>query len=570
MKKLAHWLLLAVALIAAGCGGGGGGGGSSSTSGVSLFITDDLTNSHSAVWVRIFKAELESASGRTTVFDSVEGKVVNLRALNDGNPRYAFLGRDGVPDGAYTGIRFTLDKDVRVTPTGSNSTNLRSFADSYIDPTNVNRALLTVNFPAPKTIGAGSNDLVCDFVLSSWTENGTKIENALVSDGPTGGLSNSDRHDEDEYKGTISGLAGTAPNFTFTLTSQNGNSVPVATDSKTAVFNNNGSANPQLTNGKRVELRGLYSPIDGRVLAQSIKIKNSSDNDSEDPHEVKGLAKEVNADAFTFDVALGEADGFMPTESLVHVTTTESTRFLTHGGVPITRAEFFLALKAGNVVVEAEGVRNPDTNTLAAVKAKLEDDDDDDHQAEAKGAPNTINPVGGTFRLQISEWYGFSATAGTQVNVVTNAGTKFRDINGETITKEQFFVQLATAIGAKAEGYYVDGTITANQVRIRETTGGGGGGGGSQAEAYGAGSNVNAGAKTFDITVVQWSGFSGASGQVIHIVMTAGATFRNDEGDDVSAEVFFGQLTNGHPVEAEGSWNAATSTLTAHKAKLED
>jgi len=572
MNKLAQWLLLAVAMIAAGCGGGGGGGGAGSGAGVNLFLTDDMSANYSAVWVRIHRVELEGAGGRTTVFDSAEGKVVNLRALNDGSPRYAFLGRDGVPAGTYTGVRFTLDKDVRVTPNGSNSTNLRSFADAYLDPGNPNRALLTINFPAPKSIGSGSNDLVCDFVLSSWNENGNKIENALVADAPTGGLSNSDRHDDDEFKGTISNLGGTAPNFTFTLTSPNGNTVPVATDSNTAVFNNNGSANPTLANGKRVEVHGLFSPAEGRVLAQSIKIKNSNDSDSEDPHGVKGLAKEVNSEAGTFDVVLGRAEGFLPTESTVHVATTDTTRFFSHGGVPMAKADFFAAIQGGGLQVEAEGVRNPDTNILTAVKAKLEDgDDDDDHQAEAKGTPNTIDAAAGTFRLQLGEWYGFSATPGAQVNVVTSAGTRFRDINGETITKEQFFAQLATANAAKAEGSYADGTITATQVRIRESAGGGGGGGGGgQAEAYGGASNANAGARTFDITLVQWSGLSGTSGQVIHVVMTEGATFRNDEGDSVSAEAFFSKLTNGHPVEAEGSWNAATSTLTASKAKLED
>lgn len=570
MKKIAHWLLFAVALIAAGCGGGGGGGSSSGGSGVNLFLTDDMSNSHSAVWVRILRVELESTAGRTTIFESSEGKTVNLRALNDGSPRYAFLGRDGVPAGTYSGIRFTLEKDVRVTPNGSNSTNLRSFDDVYLDPGNPNQAILTLSFPAPKTIGAGSNDLVCDFVLSSWVENGTKIQNALVEDAPTSGLSNSDRHDDDEFKGTISNLAGTSPNFTFTLTSLNGNSVPVATDANTAIFNNDGSANPQLANGRRVELRGLYSPIEGRVLAQSIKLKSSSGNDGEDPHGVKGLAENINADLGTFDVVLGRADGFLPTEAIVHVAVTDTTRFFSHGGIPITRADFFAAIQAGGFHVEAEGVRNAATNTLTAIKAKLEDDDNG-HEAEAKGTPSAIDAAAGTFRLQLGEWYGFSATSGSLVDVVTSPGTRFRDIDGESITKEQFFAQLATANAAKAEGSFSNGTITATQVRIREHAGnGGGGGGGGQAEAYGSGSNANLGARSFDIRLVQWSGMTGTSGQVIHVVMTAGATFRNDEGDNVSAEVFFSLLTNGHPVEAEGSYNAATSTLTAHKAKLED
>jgi hypothetical protein len=52
--------------------------------------------------------------------------------------------------------------------------------------------------------------------------------------------------------------------------------------------------------------------------------------------------------------------------------------------------------------------------------------------------------------------------------------------------------------------------------------------------------------------------------------MQSGATFRGLDGESMSAEAFFQALATGHPVEAEGVWNSSTSTLTAHKAKLED
>src|SRR5688572_31596661 len=53
------------------------------------------------------------------------------------------------------------------------------------------RSLL--NFAAPKTITGTNNQIVADFVLASWTENGTVIQNAVLSEGTGTGLNDKDR-----------------------------------------------------------------------------------------------------------------------------------------------------------------------------------------------------------------------------------------------------------------------------------------------------------------------------------------------------------------------------------------
>lgn len=564
MKKIAQWLLFALALLAVGCGGGGGGGGASG--GASIFLTDDLTTAYSAVWVKIFKVELiKQDGGMVSVFDDATGKVFNLRALNDGNPRYAFLGKDSVPEGIYTGIRFTLDKDVSLQPTGSSNANARVFDDSYINPTNAEQAFLTINFPSPKTITGSVNDLVCDFVLSQWKDNGTKIHDCTVGEGNGNGLGNDDRHDHDDWEGTINGLEGTAPDQTFTLRVRGGCTLTVATSSDTAVFNANGDPNPQLANGKRVEVRGKFDPASRFVQASSVKIRNGEDH--EDPHEVKGIAKEVNGEAGTFDVFLGEAEGFTPNADFVHVTTTTATRFFSDGGVLLTREQFFAGLVGGGKKVEAEGTWNAETNTLAAVKAKIEDEEEH-HSAEAKGAPSEIDATAGTFKITLDEWEGFSGNRGGVISVVTNGDTDYRNGDGQKIEKEQFFTLLASADRVKVEGRYQEGVITAKHARIR--TQGGGGGGGGQAEARGSVQNINLDAKTFDIVLNEWDGFDGEANMIVHVTFTANATFRGLDGETISKEAFFTKLVLGGYVEAEGSWNSGSQTLTAFKAKLED
>jgi hypothetical protein len=564
MRKLAHWLLFALALFAVGCGGGGGGGGASG--GASIFLTDDLTTNYSAVWVKIYKVDLvKQDGGKVTVFSDAAGKVFNLRALNDGNPRYAFLGKDQVPEGVYTGIEFSLDKRAHLVPNGSSNANQRDFDDSYISGSNPNWAILTILFPSPKTITGDDNELICDFVLAQWKDNGTKIYDCVVEDGPRDGFGNGDRHDHDDWEGNIANLSGEAPNYTFNLRVRAGNIITVTTDSSTAVFNSNGDPNPQLANGKRVKVRGVFNPATKTVAARTIKIKNGDDD--EDPHEVKGLAKEVAPEAGTFDVLLGEAEGFTPTADFVHVATTASTRFFSQRGVLLTREQFFAAIAGGAKKVEAEGVWSAETNTLAAIKAKIEDDDDDD--AEARGAPSAINAEAGTFSITLDEWEGFSSSRGSLVSVVTNGSTRFRDGEGREVTKEQFFTLLTSAAVAKVEGAYLNGTITAKQARIRNS-GGGGGGGNGEAEARGVILNLNLEAKTFDLRLNEWSGFDGSANQVIHVAFTLNATFRDEDGETISKEAFFSKLFNGCFVEAEGSWSSGSQTLTAYKAKIED
>src|SRR5688572_8490181 len=272
MKKLALWLFSLLALFVAGCGGGDGDGGANGD--VAVFVTDDLNTFYEAVWVTMYRVELQSQGGGfVTVFDDPNGKVINLRALNDGNPRYAFLGKDRVPEGTYTGMRFTLDKDVRINASGGGSAQARVFDAPYINPSNPEQAILLLNFAAPKTITGTNNQIVADFVLASWTENGTVIQNAVLSEGTGTGLNDNNRHDEDKFKGTVSGLSGTSPDFTFTLNLRSNNQVTVTTNSATSFFNNNGHPNPQLANGKRVEVRGTFDAATNTVVATTIKIK---------------------------------------------------------------------------------------------------------------------------------------------------------------------------------------------------------------------------------------------------------------------------------------------------------
>jgi hypothetical protein len=570
MKTLLAILLFIASLILVGCGGGGGGGGGSANGGqVNLFATDDLSTNYDAVWVKIKKVELrKSDDSFSTAFDDANGRVVNLRALNDaGTQRYSFLGLDSVPQGIYTGVRITLDRTVTLFPTGASTGETRTFDDSY----GTGNTVLNVLF-ANTTIGAGQNDLVLDFDLSQWEINGSgKIGNAVVVKGIGNGLNDPSRHENEDYKGTVSGLSGTSPNFTFTVTTFSGNTLLVETNASTSIFNNNGSPNPTLANGKRVEVRGSFNPTTQRLTATSVKIKNDGGNFDE--FEAKGRPSDIDAPGRNFKVIVRRARGFLPDTTFINVVVTDNTRFFTDRGVLITEGQYFAAMAAGgmNMEVEVEGTAfNSNTNTLTATKCKLDDDDNNSNDdAEARGTPSNIDGVAGTFTMALTQWEGFSATAGALINVSTTGGTEYKNADGQNVNKATFFALLALATSVKVEGTYSDGAIVAREARINTSNGGGGGGGGNDPhEINGSISNINAAARTFTVTIIEWEGFNGIPGQQIQVTMNANATYRSDEGDTISEATFFANLAASPLVEVEGT--VSGSTMTGVKAKLDD
>lgn len=567
-----RWIAWMTALIAAialiGCGGGGGGGGGVAQGSARFFATDNLSNDYDQVWVNILKLELVPSTGApVTVFNDAAGRTIDLRKLNDGGlNQYAFLGIDSAPQGTYTGMRITLDRGVNLLPTGGSTLQSRLFDDEYGTPNTV----LTFNFPSAITLGGSAVDVIIDFDLSQWTINGSgEVDNCVVVKGSGNGFSNSSNHENDDYEGTVSGLTGTAPNQTFTLSLPAGVKMTVTTNSFTSIFNNNGQPNPVLANGKRVEVRGAFDPGANSFNATVVKIKSSSSDD--DDYEVKGPPSSPNQGARTFVIQAREVEGFLPTNLNVTVQINDTTQFFTDRGLPMTEVQFYM-LFAGDgsaLQVEAEGsVYNSGTNTLTARKVKIDDDSlKGGGEIEATGTASAINLGAGTFTLTLTSWEGFSSSVGTPFTAATSGGTEFKDVNGSTVSKATFFELLATATAVKVEGWIDGNVINVSEAKIR-TSSGGGGGGNDPHEIEGTVSNINAGAKTFTVSIVDWFGFNGTPGQLINVTMSSTATYRNDEGDSITVEQFFAGLSNGGLVEVDGT--VSGNAMTGVKAKLDD
>lgn len=457
MKLRLLSLLLGIFAILAGCGGGGGsaaGGPAPAT--VSSFATDSLDTDYSHVWVTIHKVTLEGPSD-IVIFNDVTGRLIDLKTLRDAaGARYSFLDDSSITPATYTAVRVEMDEDLSLVPIGSSTAQARQFAAIHAVPGVAGRSQLRLS--SPHIIIPGRNRVVLDFDLANWNLDGSGKVVAVVKKGNGVGLDDRRRHEDEDFHGTVSALAGTSPNQTFTMTRQ-GMSLNVKTDANTRVFNESGAANPTLANGLRVEVRGVF--IAGVLLASAVKIEDEA---GEDPHSIKGLASNLNEAAGTLDVKVMRARGFVPTRETYGVTTTAFTRFMSDGGAIMTKAEFFAALAAmgANAKVEAEGTVTG--GTMAAVKLKLEDEGEHEH-AEIKGPITAINAVAGTLTMTVQRWEGAGFSNGQSVNVTTSGATSFR-LGNSFVNKAAFFAGVTVGTIVEAKGRF-DGTTLA-AIRLKD------------------------------------------------------------------------------------------------------
>lgn len=369
MRIFAKCLLGALAIVAAGCGGSGGGSGGGTN--VAFFITDDLHTGYDHVWVTVKEVTLQKVGGGfTTVFADTPGVAVDLRSLRDASGRrFKFLGCDDNLSGQYSSVIVTLDDDVVLYPTGSSTGQDRVFEGAVNG-----EKLLSANFPA-QAFGEDNDDFVVDFDLSTWNENGSQVTDAsiaVLSEDDEDELDDDERHEHDDYEGTVSNLAGIAPDQTFTLT-HDGRSVEVQLNADTEIDEDDDDGPLVLENGAEVEVEGFFDPVLNKLIATKLEVED--DDDDDDAPEVEGNAASINDGAFTFDVEIDETDHFVPSGDPVHIATTDTTLFRLGDDQWVTRAEFFAAFAEGDEV-EVEGTYDSGTNTLTATKVKLESEDD--------------------------------------------------------------------------------------------------------------------------------------------------------------------------------------------------
>jgi len=466
--KVISWILLAIASLAAlwGCGGGGGSSSGSGSNSTTLFITDDLNTGYDHVWVTIKQVTLSKTGGTSkTIFSDSTGVTVDLKTLRDNQGRrFRFMCLEDHTGGTYDTVNVVLDQNLVLYTTGS-TTGLNRVFDG------ASGGLATLSASLPATTGA-HQDLVVDFNLSNWTDDGTSVTGSIAVVTGDNSIHDPDRHEHDNYPGTVSNLAGTAPSQTFTLT-HGDFSVTVQTDSSTTITRSDNTSNPVLANGQHVVVRGTFDTTTSTLTATDVLITGNTDDGSH--AEARGTASNINAGSGTLDLTVTDADRFVPAADPIHIATSGTTEYRDGTGADVTQAEFFADVADGNVV-EAEGSYDSASNTLTAARLRLGHGDDDhgggnhENNARVEGATSLVDAAAGTFTVTSSHFCGLNISIGAAIPVTTSGTTVFKGLGEDagTITSTAFFTALTSTAGqqVEVEGHWDGTTLVATKCRL--------------------------------------------------------------------------------------------------------
>ncbi len=486
MKRWFYGCIGAVAVGITGCGSGGGSAtvaGGGGTRSVGVFVTDDVRAGYDKVWADVHKIEMTSATGaKVTLFSDPKGKTVDLRSLHDAQgSRFLFLSNQSVPAGTYTGMKVTIGSKMTLFATGS--TVGKVVAVSPLIPVDASgNPQVTVNLPTPVVVDSNSAKVVVDFDLSKFDLSGNQVT-PVVKKGDTAGVDNPTRHENEDIKGTVSGLSGSASTLQFTLNLPNGNPVIVATDSATTLFFQSGASNPALANGEKVEVRGLVDPATNTLKATEIKIEDAAQNEQQ-TSEAKGLSGDVSEATGTFSLTVSEAENFQPSNTKVSILTNASTIFRSDSGVKLTATDFFARLGT-SAFVKAEGVYASASNTLTATAVKIRSAGTNGGEGgnnggnggnggggssqgrEAEVSGTVVSPDANAKTLQlnpVSKFEGFSFAGGT-LNIATTDTTEFKGANGKESVAD-FFASLPVNAKVEIKGTVKDGVLTAKTIQL--------------------------------------------------------------------------------------------------------
>jgi hypothetical protein len=364
--SLALGTLGALTLSLTGCGSGSAPGGSRARTNV--FLTDGPREDFSHIWTTIYKVTLTPQDGSTpvTVFESATGTLIDLKTLRDASgERYSFLSSASVPAGIYSGAVVTVGSSMQLIKSGQTAgTDLPVDASIATDASG--HPAIPITFRAPKTLGSETGSVVVDFNLARFVVKASGVLPAL-GEGVGDGLRNKQRHEDGDYRGTISSLSGSAPDLTFTLTTGNGQSVSVATSASTALYG------ATLAEGGVVKVEGTLDAATGVLTATKVGVcgVGGPSKDARTPH-VSGTSSAVDAAAGTFTLTLDRAHGLSVTGTGIAVATSATTVFRGDDGSTTDGATLFAALVT-MPNVHVEGSYDAATNTLTATEVRTFD-----------------------------------------------------------------------------------------------------------------------------------------------------------------------------------------------------
>ncbi len=448
--------LLALVLWVVGCGGSGEGSSSSSasTGTVAVFLTDGMDGSDH-VFVRLHRIELVAGSDSTVVFDDPAGAVVDVRSLRDeSGQKFLLLASDAVPRGQYTSVALTLGKTLQTFEREAANAVEKEFDDSLDAGKGVVR--LRIPLEAALQVGVGRSDLVLDFDLSSWTENGGKVLPVVkpLSERPPADLA---RYVEHAYYGTIGSVGGRGSEGAFDLRTSGG-TIRVRLSGSTHVAQADGTASPVLKSGARARIAGKFDPQSGQLIADSVSL---GDGAGAGGSWVVGKPRSIDSAQGKLEVDWRSVGGTMPAGRTIRVTVGDGTMLRGAGGERQEPAQFWEALASAESV-RVEGVA--DGASIAATAIGILGPSGPP-LVSAEGAVSVRED--GDWELRLTAWDGFAAKADDRLVVRLAESCRFFSSESKPITREQFLQ--ASAEGSprrvRVAGRFNGTLLVADQVR---------------------------------------------------------------------------------------------------------
>ncbi len=474
LKRTGIAAVIIAAIGLSGCGGGGTSGGTGSSDSF-LFLTDAVNTSYDHVWTTVNKVDLVDSTGKlTTIFDSSAsgGVTVDLPSLHPASgQQYMLLTGFSMPAGSYVGANVTVASALSMVPKGATSAESASFATATGGST-----VLQTKFAGPISAGSSSN-LVLDFNLANWNVSGGKVtatNDDFVQSDPHHGTIDSGSTSRGHYEGIVTGMGGTAPNYTFAL-GRGSCLVNVATSATTVVSNLDGSDNPILTNDARVEVSGTFDTTSKTLNASTITIDVGG---SVPPaSRTSGLVSATDLARNTITIQLQDCKGFQPQATSLTIVVTSTTAFVESNGVTDTEAQFFAALTAGKSVIEAKGSLSGKVFTATAIGIVPDHSEGnsgsgggsstDPKTVSVMGPTSTIDSVSGTFSLTLSRWTGGWQRPDAVFKVITTSKTTYSNKDA-VLDFAAFFAALSTGTSVRVRGTLdrTTMTVTAEAIAI--------------------------------------------------------------------------------------------------------
>ena len=463
-KKLFQILMIGATLMLAlfNIGGCGGSGGGILGSAFSMFATDDANTNYTGVWVKVYSIDVKnSTGGSVNIFTSATGLTVNMRALNDGAAKFLLLAPGQLPNGTYNKVNFELDKSVTLVATGSGVSSTANFPDA-LNATTTGHSNLSVDLAPALTI-PGATKVIVDFDLKNWTVAGGIITPVLkIHDGT--GFTDPTRHEQYDFEGAVTGLTGTAPTQSFTITLHQGGTVIVNTDATTTINGENGLTT--LANGQKVEVFGAFDPTTSTIAAKIIHVDGSSTN-NDGVAKAVGTASAGDPVAQTFTLAPKCTRGFAPQGATITVSTSSTTVYHGAHGATLTETQFYTALAGAgaNATAEARGTFDAASNTLTATSVSIESESDMG-DAEAQGTASAGDSVAGTFQLTATQTHGFTAPGGP-ISVTLASDVQIRGSHDTHLTNSDFFTAIAAgSVKVQIQGSFSNSVFTATEIQV--------------------------------------------------------------------------------------------------------